>query len=99
MTERWKVASEEFYRNDKDVLLHQFYEEMMMHEVRWLITQVPNLPTRNLMLLHDATIESMNETKDPDVRSLLEGILRVIRQEIEHRERSEGGGASAWMFA
>lgn len=93
----WKVASEEYYRNDKDVQMHQLREDMMISEVKRLIDQVPELPI-NLLLLHDATIESMRETKDPDVRSLLEGILETIRQEIEHRERSEGQ-SSTWRLA
>ncbi len=93
----WKVASEEYYRNDKDVQMHQLREDMMISEVKRLIDQVPELPI-NLLLLHDATIESMRETKDPEVRSLLEGILETIRQEIEHRERSEGQ-SSTWRLA
>ena len=94
----WKVASEEFFRNDKDVQMHQFREDMMIEEVKRLIAQLPELPIRNLLLTHDATIESMRETKDPDVRSLLEGILGIIQQEIEHRERSEDQ-SSTWRLA
>lgn len=100
MTESWKVTSEEYYRNDKEVQMHQFRQDMMTSEVTWLISQVPDLPTKNLLMLHDAILESMGETKDPAVRSLLERILQETKKEIEHREQTEGGQDSpTWMFA
>jgi len=98
VTVYWRVLPEEYYRNATEVEMMQFEEEMRMFEMPRLFRQVSDLPTKELIKLHDALIVSMEEAQDPAVRSLLENILQSTRKEIEHRERSEGTPSTAWGF-
>lgn len=91
----WEIQSEEFYRNDAQILLEELWREMEMEnhriqEMEILISQMNQLPIYELLRLYDSIKEAFFQVRDAEIRDMLLCYLKTAAEEIAYREQTEG---------